>query len=253
MTDTTGTVAPEDGGVTVLSMKWGRKYSPDYVNILYRMVGRHLSVPFRFVCFTEDPSGLLPEIITRPLPEIHVPRAHDYSPWRKVSLFRKDLLEWGGRGLFMDLDVVVTGPLDDLLSHSTHVSIAENWTQRGRGIGNSSVFTFPIGTMSYVYDRYTAEIDSLFDHHDNEQIFVSRTTGERGELSFFPDEWIRSFKVDCMPGGVMNWVSTPRLPAGTKVVAFHGDPKPPDAARGRYPGKWYKHVRPTPWVMEHWR
>ena len=40
--------------VTVLCMKWGAKYGPDYVNRLYGMVARHLRRPFRFVCLTDD-------------------------------------------------------------------------------------------------------------------------------------------------------------------------------------------------------
>ena len=34
----------------VLCIKWGSKYSADYVNNLYSMVERHLSLSHRFVC-----------------------------------------------------------------------------------------------------------------------------------------------------------------------------------------------------------
>jgi hypothetical protein len=41
------------------------------------------------------------------------------------------------------------------------------------------------------------------------------------------------------------------------VVAFPGNPNPPDAAAGIWPAKWYKkfykHIRPARWVSEHWR
>jgi hypothetical protein len=43
-----------------------------------------------------------------------------------------------------------------------------------------------------------------------------------------------------------------RLPAGARIIVFHGQPKPPDAARGVWPER-FKGLRPTPWIEEHWR
>ncbi len=238
---------------TVLAMKWGPKYGPEYVNMLYGMVARNLTLPFQFVCFTDDATDIRDEVICRPLPEIEVPDAHSHVPWRKVSLYRPDLLEWSGKALFIDLDVVITGSLNDLFTYTDKLGIAENWTQPGKNIGNTSVFTFNLGSMGYIYERYCKTSSTLFDRFNNSQKFVSETAHARGDLHYFPKTWVRSFKVDCMPGGIMNWFATPRLPADARIVAFHGDPKPPDAARGHYPGKWYKHVRPTPWITDHWR
>ena len=44
--------------VNIICMKWGEKYDSSYVNILYNMVERNLNRPFRFVCFTDNKSGL---------------------------------------------------------------------------------------------------------------------------------------------------------------------------------------------------
>ena len=51
----------------VLCIKWGNKFSAGYVNKLYSMVKRHLSLSHRFVCLTEDTTGLNSEIETKPL------------------------------------------------------------------------------------------------------------------------------------------------------------------------------------------
>jgi len=241
------------GMVNVICFKWGPKYGPETVNTLYSMVQRHLSVPHRFVCFTDDAAGVREEVEIRDLPDLYVPQERQISPWRKVGIFMPGLGGLEGRTLFLDLDVVVTGPLDDLLTYSDKLAIPENWTQPGQGVGNSSVFTFDIGKFAYIVERYKAEVDTLFDHFPNSQTFVSRTAAEHGDLEFFPPEWIRSFKVNCMPGGLLNWVKTPVLPDKARVIAFHGDPKPEDALKGVYPGKWYKTVRPTPWIKEHYR
>ena len=42
---------------TVLCMKWGRRYDPDYVNKLYNMVRRNLTRAHRFLCLTDEPQG----------------------------------------------------------------------------------------------------------------------------------------------------------------------------------------------------
>jgi hypothetical protein len=55
----------------------------------------------------------------------------------------------------------------------------------------------------------------------------------------------------------MNWFMTPKLPSETKIVAFTGRPDPDEARDGKWQAplhkKIYKHVKPTPWITEHWR
>jgi hypothetical protein len=90
--------------------------------------------------------------------------------------------------------------------------------------------------------------------HRNEQTYVSR---EIGEVTFWPDEWCRLFKVHCVPPMPARWWKAPVLPSGTRIVAFPGSPKPAEAASGTWPAKpfkrLYKHIRPTAWAAEHWR
>ena len=45
--------------VNILTFKWGTLYSAEYVNRVYRGVKAHLKRPFRFVCVTDDPTGLV--------------------------------------------------------------------------------------------------------------------------------------------------------------------------------------------------
>ena len=42
----------------VCCLKYGTKYSADYVNKLFNMVSRNLTVEHQFVCFTEDATGI---------------------------------------------------------------------------------------------------------------------------------------------------------------------------------------------------
>ena len=43
--------------VNVLCFSWGTKYGAPYVNKLYRGVKRNMTIPFRFICMTDDPTG----------------------------------------------------------------------------------------------------------------------------------------------------------------------------------------------------
>ena len=55
--------------VNIICMKWGNKYGPDYVNKLYNMVAKNLTQSFRFICFTENKTGIQGNIEIFPLPQ----------------------------------------------------------------------------------------------------------------------------------------------------------------------------------------
>ena len=44
--------------VNILTLKWGAKYGPEYVNRLYAGVKRNLQLDFRFLCFTDNADDL---------------------------------------------------------------------------------------------------------------------------------------------------------------------------------------------------
>lgn len=239
----------------IVCMKWGDLYPADYVNKLYGMVARHISPPFRFVCMTDRPEGVRPEVECLPCPTVQLPPPHNNRGWRKIALWKDSLPNMEGDWLFLDLDVVVTGSLDPFFAYEPTASfiVMQNWTQRGRGIGNTSVFRFRVGAHPYIYDRLTPEFDEIYRQYRIEQTYISRTVTE---MKFWPDEWCVLFKTDCVPPMPRRWWETPVLPAGARVVAFPGLPNPPDALRGVWPAKWYKKfyktIRPTPWIAQYW-
>lgn len=57
----------------IICMKWGTKYGPEYVNRLYNMVARNLTLPFTFACLTDDSSGIRDEVVCYPIPELNLP------------------------------------------------------------------------------------------------------------------------------------------------------------------------------------
>lgn len=111
--------------ITIATMKWnppdtdsGKRelhslYSSEMVNGLYRDLQQNVKVPFKFVCITDDPSGLNEGIEARPLP---TKLQGLEESWAKVFLFSPDM-EYilGERFCYIDMDAIVTGDITPLL------------------------------------------------------------------------------------------------------------------------------------------
>ena len=240
--------------VNIICMKWGTLYGPDYVNRLYSMVARNLTLPFRFVCFTDDPQGIRAEVACRDLPPITLAPEHKDRPWRKIGLFNRELADLKGIGLFLDLDLVVVGSLDPLFLYEPgRFCIIHNWTHPDRIVGNSSVYRFEIGADSYVMDRFNSESHlHWIEQYTNSQTFLSNSVKN---MAYWPAEWCVSFKKHCLPKGpfgILNGILPSKVPQDARIVVFHGHPNPDDALAGRWPGGIHKRLRPATWIADYW-
>lgn len=241
---------------TVISIKWGDRYGSDYVNRLYNMVMRNTRRPTRFVCFTEDAKGVYPEVEIKPLPEINIPKRVSTSPWRKLSLWQDPLDDLSGDLLCLDLDLVITGNIDDFFDFEPgRYAVIHNWSQPNLKVGNTSVFRFHVGRHSHIFNRFNENPESVLSQFRIEQQYIS---AEIPDQVFWPASWCLSFKHSLLPPWPMRFFKTPELPSDAKVVAFTGKPDPEDAVVGSWPEKnfikkSYKFVKPTPWIAEHWR
>ena len=245
----------------VFCMKWGTRYGAEYANRLYRSCRRHTQVPMRFVCFTDDANGLDAGIDVRALPAFQgVPLHLRFTPWRKLSLWQAgmpaDLL--GRDALFLDLDVVVVGALDEFFTYQPgKYVVIENWTKAGKGIGNTSVFRFQVGKYPALYDYFMRDPEAVFrNEYRIEQEYISARIGD-GEQVYWPAAWCRSFKEELLPAWPLRFWKVAELPADARVVVFHGKPDPDEARDGVWPAKsWkklYKTLRPVPWIRDNWQ
>ncbi len=242
---------------TIVCMKWGERYPADFANRLWSMIKRNTKRPTRLVCYTDDPRGLDAEIEAYPLPPIQLPDRISRTPWRKMSLWAPELPGVSGDFLFLDLDLVITGGLDDFFDYQPDKTycVIENWTQIGSGIGNTSSFRLRTGQHAGLFFDLNATPEEILSKHRIEQQFISASVQDQ---QFFPSHWCLSFKHSLLPRWPLNFVKAPDLPPDSKIVAFTGKPDPDEARDGIWPvdqawKKLYKHVRPTPWISEHWR
>lgn len=242
----------------ILCMKWGTKYGPHYVNRLYAMVRRHLSGDFNFVCLTDDPTGIRPEVQCLPIPPLAIelaPGQRD-GAWKKLTTFEADLHGLKGIALFLDLDVVVVGPLDDFFTQPGQFLIIHDyprfWRFGERIVGNSSVYRFEIGAHADVLANFRAHTDAMRAKYRNEQDYLSHFLHAQGKLSYWPAAWCPSFKYHAIPPWPTNHWKPPFVPRGARIVIFHGEVNPPDALEGKR-NKRFAHIEPATWVAEHWR
>ena len=195
----------------VVCIKWGDKYPAYYVNRLYLGVARFLKRPFRFLCFTERPEGIVAEVEVHPLPvepfekqlaELMTNRRRR-GAWRKVSLFKPGLAGLAGPVLGFDIDVAITGPLDDLFDFAPgKMCMRRDWLEqrRGRPGGHGSVFRYDPARHGYLYEEFAADPFAAAERSKgSEQQYTSKTALAHGDLEYFPPRWIASFKRDAIP------------------------------------------------------
>ena len=252
--------------VNVICMKWGRLYGPEYVNYLRAGVARHLQRPHRFVCFTDDATGLDPAVEARPLPELGLPAGHGDRRWQKLAVFRETLADLRGTTLFLDLDLVVVGDLgpffdlpgrffiirdDDLFRAKPLRRLNGERDRFLRSVGNSSVFRFEIGQHRYILDAYLADPAAATAKYEISQQFQSAQLAAHGDLHYWPSEWCVSFKNACVPRPPASHWRDPTVPPGTRIVVFAGEPKMGDVLAGRG-HTWYRRIGNVDWLRRAW-
>ena len=241
----------------ILTMKWGTLYSADYVNVLCNALRTASTEPLQCICLTDDPSGIQSDIICHPIPDIGLgPREYAYGAWPKLGVFCRDLYGLSGRALFVDLDTVVVGGVDDLFNHPgalVCINIRPWRYKSGKPSTGTGIFAFDIGAQSGLVDVFQKDIEGHFQTHGIEQEFIHAT---HGNISYWPDGWVASFKYHQRRPLIADRFLGPRPPAPpTKILAFHGRPRPIDLIRPK-PGNWdvFPHYGrgAVPWMVDYW-
>ncbi len=253
MVDTSniGHEASDDDRV-ILCMKWGTKYGPEYINRLYGMVRRNLRGDFRFVCLTDDSSGIRAEVECLPIPDLRLPDGLPERGWKKLTTFEADLHGLKGTALFLDIDIVITDSIDAFFAHPGEFLIIHDWKRPWRVTGNSSVYRFRLGAHADVLAQFRATQAEARASFRNEQAFLSDVLHKQGKLAYWPASWCASYKYHCIPPWPTNYWRDPFVPAGTKIVIFHGEVNPPDALEGRR-NRAFRYVRKAPWIADYWK
>lgn len=242
----------------VLCMKWGALYPAEYVNVLYRAVCKNLEKPFRFVCLTDDASGLIDGIEHFRLPDEELKDWHwEVSGiWPKLILFRKDLYGLSGRCLFIDLDMVISNSLEPFFEYNAPMvttDMGPNWKP---GFGDlpkeagTCIFAFDIGEQSQIYEGFINNDREVTAKYPLEQDWVHAAATS---MDYWPDGWVVSFKRFLRRPVGLDLFMEPKDPGDVvKVLAFHGEPRPIDLLNPKW-GKFpHSGRRPVSWMVKYW-
>lgn len=230
----------------VVCLKYGEKYSSEYVNVLHSMVRRNLTLDYEFVCFTEDDKGLNKDIRIEELPFT----ASITGWWYKPFFFNPNLV-LQGTILFLDLDLIIFKNIDYLFTYKPDQFCIIRDFNRSRipkyDKFNSSVFRLNTGQHSHVYTEFIKNANSISKRFPGDQDWI-RSAIKTG-YEYWPEEWIQSYKWEMRgrpqmthgPKGTRNFISpgTPMIKPDTSIAVFHGDPNP--------------HNCIDPWCRDNWR
>lgn len=180
---------------TILTLKYGDKYTSDDVNRIYT----DTNGKYNYVCVTDNPEGLRSDIYTIPIdgePEGH---------WEKVKLFQYHF----GKTLYLDLDVVIQKDIGHLFDYlDKHPMICytywkredfpyhkdKRWSYNYLSNFNSSVMLWEDARHIYEYwkkdqdyymvkyagdDRFLFHEDFTFEHWPEGEIYSFRFDGHK--------------------------------------------------------------------------
>jgi len=221
--------------LTVVTWRWGRKYSPDYVARLQAAVARNLSLPHRFLCICDDPADLATE--TAPIRDTELLSVLD-GCYARLRMFDP---RWQAehrieRLVCLDLDMVITGPLDPLFDRAEPFVILHGGHYNPCPF-NGSVMMIRAGARSELWTGFTVEEAVRIAHADGQY----RGSDQTWIAAKAPDaagwthrDGIYGFRKPGWPW----WAK--QLPRDARIVSFPGK---------RDPSKFSD----LDWVSRHWR
>lgn len=185
----------------VCVLKSGGEFKREHVETLRQSVIKH-NPCVDFICLTDMPiAGINCIPLTENWP----------GWWSKIELFKNFKTE---PILYLDLDTVVIGDLSELFSKRLKMlKDVNNLDRFGSGVMSWC------GDYSYLYDIFKAKSDKFIREY-----VTYRNWGDQGflmnHLKETPDSFdfgpVQSYKFHCKNG----------VPNGTKLVYFHGKPRP---------------------------
>ena len=236
----------------IICMKWGDKFGSEYVNRLFRMVEKNLTLEHRFVCFTDNDEGLDPKIEVRSIPEFPIDPCIPDKGWKKLTVFSEHLADLEGQAMFLDLDIVIRSNINCFFEEKGDFIIIKDWDFPKNIIGNSSVFRFEIGKHQDVLDNFFKIGKDIRNFYKNEQAYLSYEMHRKGILKYWNKDWCVSFKRQCLQKFPMNFFKMPEDPQNAKIIIFHGRPTPEQAYKGFCGKMGLRYVKPTVWLDKYW-
>lgn len=182
--------------IHVFTLKFGNKYSPSLVNQLYENYEKYCS-DFIFYCYTEDTTGLNPNIQIVDLIQTNSIKLH----WHKIDFFKNNFVEYGSNdySIIMDIDQIIVADHSDMVYRPVDdgcISSYTRWWSNEVPPINGGWYKFKSNTMQYVYDKFYKNPEHWQEYYYKNSIVHERWFGEQ---NFVYDAVSEKFNIDLMP------------------------------------------------------
>jgi hypothetical protein len=218
-------------------------FGGEHVDVLRRMVRRHYQGPHRFICITDDASGIREADIEcfelwGDFATVGNPSGRkNPSCYRRLRLFAKNPGAFlGDRFVVLDLDCVITGDLAPLWDRPEDFIIWRSTTSGNPY--NGSMWMLKAGARPQVwkdFDPATSPRATVAARlYGSDQAWIAHRLGPN-EATWSPADGVHSYRNEIQNRGP--------LPPGARIVFFHGKHDPWDR------DVWSRHA----WVRENYK
>jgi len=244
--------------ITIAVFKWRRiktgfqlpfitNYTAEHVNKLYRGVQRNTTVPFRFVCVTDDAK----DIDTSSIEVLPLFKESQYlmpygGCYHRLFIFSKQVEKYlGPRFITIDLDCVITGSLDKILTRPEDFVMNQYDIKRNNHAThqyyNGGLILMTAGSREIIWNKFRRHPDAVIYDLDARKKRLEIIGSDQAVISHFlgPDEAIFTPEND----GVYDYRKLPDrqvLPSDANMVFFAGKRDP------------YTLQRNHSWIRQHW-
>jgi len=176
--------------LNVICLKHGTKYGPEYVNKLYNMIQRHLTIPNNFICFTDDPTN-----IDQNIKIVNLPKLPIEGWWWKPYIFKTGHFPDGDDILYIDLDMVIVDNINKLIEFEPNKFVGLQDVGRVFRPGykklGSAVMRWKANEHSAIWNNLEKNLTQTKKFHGDQDWIWEQA---KHHLVFFPEQWIRSYK-----------------------------------------------------------
>lgn len=145
--------------IKICTIYFEGKYTPDYVEKLYNSLKRNCTIPFDFICYSDNPNVKADVVI--PLPKKTDIKYH----WHKLTYFSPLFANQnpGDEIIIMDIDQVIVGNVDEIIGYPVGdnelVSYNKWWggdsKYRHKSVSlNGGFYKFKSGHCKSIWDTY---------------------------------------------------------------------------------------------------
>jgi hypothetical protein len=218
---------------------WGSKFEQSDVSKLAASVRRNLKQPHEFVCFSEI-NKFIPHV-DHCYPITRLDLTYIKGCYVRLQMFDpvfQEQFSWDGKDdrlVCIDLDTVITGPLDKVLDRPEPFVIMQGGNAANPCPYNGALMMLRPGHLAHVWKDFSVEAAATvpFFEFPDDQGWLAAVAPNAAGWRCGVASGVYVFR---KPG----WPLGDALPAGASLVTFNGTRTP-------------RKLGYLPWVQEHWR